>query len=108
MAEGATVLRAGLALQLQPFGGVVRLVDKLAAWQRRVVYWGYGGVRVTLLSEVANSWCWWGMRDVCRLRWTRRGSWGARRGGRRGSLWGGLSACGDDGGGGECGFFFLR
>ena len=36
------------------------------------------------------------------------GKLGARWGGRRGSLWGGLSACGDDGGGGECGFLFLR
>ena len=27
MAEGATVIRVGLALQLQPFGGAVRLVE---------------------------------------------------------------------------------
>ena len=43
MAEGAMVLGAGLALQLQPFGATAagaRLVDWLAAWRRRVVYWG--------------------------------------------------------------------
>lgn len=61
------VLGAGLALQLQPFGSAVRLVDQLAAWQRRVVYWACGGVRATLLSEVANSWCWWDTRDVLLL-----------------------------------------
>lgn len=72
------VLEAGLALQLQPFGGVVRLVDQLAAWQRCVVYWGCGGVRVVLLSEVANSWCWWGTRDVLPLAADAAGEAGAR------------------------------
>jgi hypothetical protein len=88
------VLGAGLALPLQPFGGAVRLVDQLAAWQRRVVYWGCGGVRVTLLSEVANIWCWWGTRDVLPLAADAAGRLGA------------LSARGDDDGG-ECGFHFL-
>ena len=43
------------------------LVDQLAAWQRCVVYWACGGVRITLLSDAANSWCWWGTRDVLPL-----------------------------------------
>lgn len=78
------VLGAGLALQLQPFGGAVRLVDQLAA--------AASGSRCSARSRIAGA----GRARAmcCRLRRARWGSWGAWRGGRRG-----LSACGDDGGG---------
>lgn len=74
--EGTMVLASGLILQSDPFAGktslggkshaaTVPLADRLARWQRRVIYWGTASIWVTLLSEVANAW--WGTQWVLRL-----------------------------------------
>lgn len=62
------VVAAGTLLNSKPFltpAGAAsdkRVVDYLAPWQRKVVYYGMTGIWVTLLSEAANAW--WGTRWV--------------------------------------------
>ena len=65
----------------------MRFVDQLAAWQRRVVYWA-AAASGSLLSEVANSWCWWGTRDVLPLAADAAGKLGRAAGWQEGVVMG--------------------
>ncbi|KAK0646813.1 hypothetical protein B0T16DRAFT_458698 [Cercophora newfieldiana] len=66
--EGTMVVAAGALLNSKPFltpagqPSEKRVVDYLAPWQKKVVYYGMTGIWVTLLSEAANAW--WGTQWV--------------------------------------------
>ncbi len=73
--EGMMVLVAGLLLQSGPFTKVnppsretkehrssAMLADRLGKRQTALIYWGFVGIWVTLLSEAANAW--WGTQWV--------------------------------------------
>ncbi|GAB1316945.1 hypothetical protein MFIFM68171_07155 [Madurella fahalii] len=48
-----------------PGQAATRLVDRLAAWQRKVVYWSIVGIWPMLLTEVGNAW--WGTTGLLKI-----------------------------------------